>query len=156
MGKWQFDSKAKRSLRCATRYIKIKNQTFHYTRCITPKRVTSWRGSIFASLRPGNTASFEETSQRWRAVGNTESDLTGPRFEPRNSRSRNERGTVWPTGRLTWYVKMQLQLQLFYTFYFNLTPLLIIAWYQKKQTGSGTLFTKRNLFVFLPKVNSFY
>ena len=27
--------------------------------------------SIYASLRPGNTASFEEMSQRWRAVGNT-------------------------------------------------------------------------------------
>ena len=31
-------------------------------------------------LHPGS-ASFVETSQRWRAVGNTVSDLTGPRFE---------------------------------------------------------------------------
>ena len=32
--------------------------------------------------------------QRWRAVGNTVSDLTGPRFEPLTSRSRDERVTV--------------------------------------------------------------
>ena len=38
-------------------------------------------------------------SQRWRAVGNTVFDLTGPRFEPQTSRSRDERVTVRPTGR---------------------------------------------------------
>ena len=53
-------------------------------------------GPISASLRPGNTAPFEEMSQRWRAVGNTVSDLTGPRFEPRTSRSRDERVTARP------------------------------------------------------------
>ena len=53
-------------------------------------------GPISASLRPGNTAPFEETSQRWRAVGNTVSDLTGPRFEPQTSRSRDERVTARP------------------------------------------------------------
>ena len=31
---------------------------------------------ISASLRPGNTASFEEMLQRWRTVDNTVSDLT--------------------------------------------------------------------------------
>ena len=39
-------------------------------------------GPISASLRLGNTAPLEETLQRQRAVGNTVSDLTGPRFEP--------------------------------------------------------------------------
>ena len=34
-------------------------------------------GSISASLRPGNTAPFKEMLQRWRAVGNTVSDMTG-------------------------------------------------------------------------------
>ena len=43
-------------------------------------------GISSASLRPGNTASFEEMLQRWQAVGNTASDLTGPRFESRTSR----------------------------------------------------------------------
>ena len=54
----------------------ISKHIFYYTRCITPKRVTSWRGPISASLRPGNTTPFEEMSQRWRTVGNTVSDLT--------------------------------------------------------------------------------
>ena len=56
-------------------------------------------GPISASLRPGNTAPFEEMSQRWQAVGNTVSNLTGPRFEPQTSRSRDERVTARPTGR---------------------------------------------------------
>ena len=38
-------------------------------------------------------------SQRWRAVGNDESDLTGPRFERQTSRSKDERVTTRPTGR---------------------------------------------------------
>ena len=78
----------------------VANQMFYYIRCITPKRVTSWRGPIFASLHPGNTALFEEMSQRWRAVGNTRSDLTGPRFEPQAFCSRDERDSrsnIWPT-----------------------------------------------------------
>ena len=49
------------------------NQIFRYSRSIAPKRVMSWRG---------NTASFEKMWLRWRAVGNTVSDLTGLRFEP--------------------------------------------------------------------------
>ena len=39
-------------------------------------------------------------SQWWRAVGNTVSDLTGPRFEPQTSRSRDERVTARPTNFL--------------------------------------------------------
>ena len=38
-------------------------------------------------------------SQQRRAVGNTVSDLTGPRFEPLTSRSRDERVTARPTGQ---------------------------------------------------------
>ena len=38
-------------------------------------------------------------SQRWRAIGNTVSDLTDPRFEPQTSRSRGERFPVRLTGR---------------------------------------------------------
>ena len=54
---------------------------------------------IFASLRPGNTVPFEEMLQRWQSVGNTASNLTGPRFESKASRSRNERVTAGPIGR---------------------------------------------------------
>ena len=44
------------------------------------------------SLRSGNTVSFEEMLQRWRAVGSTVSigNLTGPRFKPQTFRSRDE------------------------------------------------------------------
>ena len=60
-------------------------------------------GPIFASFRPGNTVSFEEMPKRMRAVGYTVSDLTGPRFEPQTCRSRDERVTALPTGRLVTY-----------------------------------------------------
>ena len=52
---------------------------------------------IPASFRPGNTSPFEKMLQRWRAVGSTVSDLTGRRFEPQTSRSRDERITARPT-----------------------------------------------------------
>ena len=52
------------------------------------------------SLGPRNTAPFKEMLQRWRAVGNTVSDLTGPKFEPQTSRSRDERVTAQLTARL--------------------------------------------------------
>ena len=55
----------------------------------------------------GNTASFEEMSQRWRAVSNTVSDLTGPRFELQTSLSGDERVTARPTGRSSEKVKKQ-------------------------------------------------
>ena len=56
-------------------------------------------GLISTTLRPGSKPSFKEMSQRWRAIGNTVSDLTGPRFEPRTSRSRDKRITARPTNR---------------------------------------------------------
>ena len=49
---------------------------------------------ISASLRGDNTAPFEEMSQRWRAVGNTVSDLTGRKFEFQTSRSMDEHVTA--------------------------------------------------------------
>ena len=55
-------------------------------------------GPISASLRPGNTAPFEKMSQRWRAVGNTVSNLTG--FELQTSRSRDECVTARPTIKI--------------------------------------------------------
>ena len=48
-------------------------------------------------MRPGNIAPYEML-QRWRAVGNTESDLTSRRFGPQTSRSRDERVIARPTG----------------------------------------------------------
>ena len=49
--------------------IKKIKSNLHYTRRITPKRVTSC-GAHLRGLAPGLHSS-EETSQRWRAVGDT-------------------------------------------------------------------------------------
>ena len=60
------------------------------------KPATSWRGG--ASPRhcacAGNTAPLKEILPRWRALGNTVSDLTGRRFERQISRSKDERVTL--------------------------------------------------------------
>ena len=74
-------------------------------------------GPIFKSLRPGNTAYFEEMPQRLRAVGNTASDLTGPRFEPQTSRSKDELVSARPTtiidynGGVCWRTKNVLKIE---------------------------------------------
>ena len=52
----------------ADRVNKLKSN-LHYTRGTTPKRVTS-SGAHLRSLAPGHHSS-KETSQRWRAVGDT-------------------------------------------------------------------------------------
>ena len=53
-----------------TKNIQIKkNSNLHYTRRITPKCVTSC-GAHLRGLAPGLHSS-EETSQRWRVVGDT-------------------------------------------------------------------------------------
>ena len=48
---------------------------------VLPRRCNEFAGPISASLRPGNTAPFEEMTQWWGAIGNTAFDLTGPKFE---------------------------------------------------------------------------
>ena len=58
-----------------------------------------YAGAISASLRLGNTSPFKEMLQQRQAVGNTASDLTGPRFEPQTFRSREERDTYRPPVR---------------------------------------------------------
>ena len=45
-----------------------------------------------------NTSPFEEMLQRWQAIGNTVLDLTGQRFEPHTSHSRDKRVAARPTG----------------------------------------------------------
>ena len=62
-------------------------------------------GPISASLRPGNIASFEEMSQRWRAVGNSVSNLTCPRFEPQTSLCRDKRVIVRPIDQCSRLLK---------------------------------------------------
>ena len=57
-------------------------------------------GAHLHVIAPGNTVPFQEMPQRWRVVGNTVSDLTGPRFEPQTYRSTDECVTARPPGRL--------------------------------------------------------
>ena len=73
--------------------IKLSLCSLYYT-----KACYELAGSIFASLRPQNTASFEEMSQRWPAVDNPGSNMTDPSFERQTSRSRDDRVTAQPTG----------------------------------------------------------
>ena len=74
-----------------------RTEIFHFTRFLSfyslhyAEACNEFVGPISASLRPSNTLHFEKMSQWWRAVGNTLSDLTGPRFEPQISRTREER-----------------------------------------------------------------
>ena len=61
----------------------------HYTRRITPKLVTSC-GDHLCGLAPGQHSS-EQTSQRWRVVGDNCADLTGPGIEPQTYRTDSVR-----------------------------------------------------------------
>ena len=66
-------------------------------------------GPISVSLRPeGNTASFKEMLQQWLAIGKVVSNLTGSRFEPQTSRSRNERFIAQLTGQLFKLFKLKV------------------------------------------------
>ena len=74
---------------------------------------------ISALLRPGNTAPFEQMSQRWWTVGNSVSDLTGPKLEPQISCSRDERVTASPIDGsefpcIKWFRKTGTCMNLFF------------------------------------------
>ena len=68
----------------------FSNQIFHYTRGIRPKRVTSLRAHLRV-IAPGQPSIFR--GKVTEVVSHNVSDLTGPRFEPQTSRSRDERAT---------------------------------------------------------------
>ena len=90
----------------------ILNQTFHYTHCITPKRVTSWRGPS----PPHCVRITQLLSTKYRSGSEslvTLFDLTDPRFELRTSGSRDERVTARSTGR---YNAFQTYQKAFYYF----------------------------------------
>ena len=100
---WNVKSQQRRSpwVRYLSSYLN-QIQIFHYTRCITPKRVTSLRDPSSHHCA-GSTALFEEIRSGGGAVGNIVSDLTGSKFKPQTSRFRDERVTVRTTGRLSNY-----------------------------------------------------
>ena len=65
---------------CTQTFFHIIESNFHYTRFITfavvPKRGNEWRGPTPRLIAPGQR-SYEETLERWRAVGYSASDSTG-------------------------------------------------------------------------------
>ena len=67
----------------------MKKFNLYYTRStgITPTRVTN--EAYFRNLAP-RQHSFEETLQRWRAVGGTVSDFTGPGLELQTFRADSD------------------------------------------------------------------
>ena len=80
--------------------LKLKCQIFHYTRCITLKRVMSlWGPSPRQRARATQLRTFKEMPQQWQAVGKTVSNLTGLSFDSQTFHFRDERVTVRPTGR---------------------------------------------------------
>ena len=82
------------------------NQTFHFTRCITPKRITSLRGHIrvIALGKHNHLLIIALLLKKWCSAGeslvagNTLSDWTGPRCELQISRSRSEFVIARPPG----------------------------------------------------------
>ena len=66
------------------------NQIFHYTRCITLKRITSLRGPSPRHCAQATQILAKKMSQRGEPC---------PRFQPQTSRSRDECITAPPTGQ---------------------------------------------------------
>ena len=66
----------------------FESSDLYCTRGITPKRVTSGGVHLFG-VAPKQHSS-EETSKRWRAVGDTVPDLTYPGIEPLISRTNSK------------------------------------------------------------------
>ena len=86
-GKTRLHQLGARSKSTATENILTKKSIHHYTRVITPKRVTSGEAHL-GNLALGQQSS-EETSQRWRAVGDIESNKTGLGLEHRTSHTNS-------------------------------------------------------------------
>ena len=85
----------KRFLNLSIKKFKIKFSL--YSRYYA-EACNEWRVHL-CDLTPGQH-SFEETSQRWRTVDDTVSDLTGPVIKPQASRTDSVRLATELTGRL--------------------------------------------------------
>ena len=95
-----------------------QKSNLHYTCGITPNHLTTG-GAHLRGLAPGQHSS-KETSQQWRAVGYTVSDLTGPVIEPQTSRTNSDGLNNWRT---------------FINMFYKLCELLkffaLFSWYQQ-------------------------
>ena len=101
---------------------KWKKSTLYYSRGITPKRVTSG-GIHLLGLSPGLHSS-EETSQRWRVVRDTVSDLTALGIEPKTSGADSHVFKHYPKGKTDRReIKIHIYQQCFDINSFNLSAL---------------------------------
>ena len=91
------------------------NQIFRYTCRIMPKRVKSSKGPSSRQCAGATQILSKKMLLRWRAVGNTASDLTGPRFEPQTSRFQDERVTAGSSDCFRKLVKNFLLLEIMFT-----------------------------------------
>ena len=73
--------------------LKLWPDLLLYSLCYA-KACNKFVGPISTSLHLCSTAPFKEMLQWWRAVGNSVSDLTDPRFEPQISCSKDENVTA--------------------------------------------------------------
>ena len=79
---------------------KLQKSNLHYTLDITTKRETSG-GVHLRGLAP-EQHSCEETSQRWRTVGDTVSKLTDQGIKPKTFRANRD---VFDTKATNWDMK---------------------------------------------------
>ena len=80
---------------------------------ILQKRVTSG-GAHLHDLAPGQHSS-EETSQRWRAVGDTVSGLTDPRIEPQTFHTDSDvfnHHTNWPVNNCVYNFRKETHFEI--------------------------------------------
>ena len=69
------------------------NQMFHYIPLYYAKACNEFEEPISTSSPSDNIVLFQEMLQRWRAVGNTVSDLTDQKFGPQTFRPIDEHST---------------------------------------------------------------
>ena len=87
----------------------IQIKIFHYTRCNTPKCVTSLLGSSTGHCAQATLLCFSKKScSGWLAAGNPVSNLTSPKFESQTFRTEDERVTARPTGYVIMYSEIKI------------------------------------------------
>ena len=75
---------------CGLNFIHQLNQNFSLYSLYYSWACNEFESHLRVIAPAGNKASLEEMLLRWRAVGNTVSNLTGPRSEPQISRSKDD------------------------------------------------------------------
>ena len=105
--------------------MKSKNQTFILLAVLYAEAWNEWRGP--SPQLSAWVTQLEETSERWRAVGDTVSDLTDLGIKPQTSRTDSIVSTTELTGRLV------LAASDIYNCFSIITAFKISEWVQRNQ-----------------------